>query len=52
MSDKKNWGHTVLGWFVVKEGGEAPLSPTEPEALPPEGDASTSVPPSLSPPPS
>ena len=24
MSDKKNWGSTVLGWFVVKEeGGEA-----------------------------
>jgi hypothetical protein len=43
MSDKKNWGHTVLGWFVVKEGGEAPLSATEPEALPPEGDASTTA---------
>jgi len=41
MSDKKNWGHTVLGWFVVKEGDEAPLSATEPDALPPEGDAST-----------
>ncbi|HYN40167.1 MAG TPA: hypothetical protein VE129_00200 [Thermoanaerobaculia bacterium] len=44
MSDKKNWGHTVLGWFVVKEGGEEPLSTTEPEALPPEGDASTTAP--------
>ena len=40
MSDKRTWGHTVLGWFVVKEGGVEPLSPTEPEALPAEGDAS------------
>ena len=40
MSDKKTWGHTVLGWFVVKEGGEEPLSSTGPDALPPEGDAS------------
>lgn len=40
MNDKKNWGHTVLGWFVVKEGGEEPLSPAGPEALPPEEGAS------------
>ncbi len=45
MNDKKNWGHTVLGWFVVKEGGEdAPVSP-EPEPLPPEGDAGAPPPP-------
>lgn len=40
MNDKKNWGHTVLGWFVVKEGGEEPLSPAGSEALPPEEGAS------------
>ena len=45
MSEKKNWGSTVLGWFVVKEGGEEPLSPAEPEALPPEGDAGAPPPP-------
>ncbi|MBI5446256.1 MAG: hypothetical protein HY900_34205 [Deltaproteobacteria bacterium] len=39
MSDKKNWGHTVLGWFVVKEGGEESLSLAGPEALPPEEGA-------------
>ena len=49
MSDKKTWGHTVLGWFVVKEGGEASLSPTEPEAPPSEGDASTSAAPAPAP---
>lgn len=40
MNDKKNWGHTVLGWFVVKEGGEEPLSLAGSEALPPEEGAS------------
>lgn len=40
MSDKKNWGHTVLGWFVVKEGGGEPLSSAESAALPAEGEAS------------
>ncbi len=49
MSDKRTWGHTVLGWFVVKEGGDASLSHAEPEALPPEGDASTSAPPEPAP---
>jgi hypothetical protein len=34
MSEKKNWGHTVLGWFVVKEGGEESPAPLEPEAFP------------------
>ena len=23
MSDRKGWGSTVLGWFVVREGGDA-----------------------------
>ena len=23
MADKRGWGHTVLGWLVVQEGGEA-----------------------------
>lgn len=33
MSEKKNWGSTVLGWFVVREGEEAGASPGEPPAL-------------------
>ncbi len=33
MSEKKNWGSTVLGWFVVKEGEEAGASPAEPPVL-------------------
>jgi hypothetical protein len=33
MSEKKNWGSTVLGWFVVKEGEEAGASPGEPPVL-------------------
>lgn len=33
MNDKKNWGSTVLGWFVVKEGEEAGASSAEPPAL-------------------
>jgi hypothetical protein len=33
MSDKKNWGSTVLGWFVVQEGGT-------PEGASPPDDAS------------
>jgi len=24
MSDRKGWGSTVLGWFVVQEGGQQP----------------------------
>lgn len=39
MSEKKNWGSTVLGWFVVKEGGEEPPASEEPGPLPAEGDA-------------
>jgi hypothetical protein len=45
MTEKKNWGHTVLGWFVVKEGGETgelgapgaapPLPAEEAAPLPP-----------------
>ena len=33
MSEKKNWGSTVLGWFVVKEGEEATASPGGPDPL-------------------
>jgi hypothetical protein len=32
MTDKKSWGSTVLGWFVVKEGEAQP-------DLPPSGEA-------------
>ena len=40
MSDRKNWGSTVLGWFVTKEGdgGEGPSGSPSPDApLPPGG---------------
>ena len=39
MSDKKNWGSTVLGWFVVKEEGEASPASAEPGAFPGDGEA-------------
>lgn len=45
MNDKKKWGHTVLGWFVEKEGGEEPSASAEPEPLPGEGDAGPPEPP-------
>ena len=45
MSEKKNWGSTVLGWFVVKEGGEAGPAPAEAEAFAAEGDAAAPSPP-------
>jgi hypothetical protein len=48
MSEKKNWGSTVLGWFVVKEGGEETLAPGDAASLPPEGE---SAPPPPEPPP-
>jgi hypothetical protein len=34
MSERKSWGSTVLGWFVVKEDG-SPESPPPPEDSPP-----------------
>lgn len=40
MTDKKNWGSTVLGWFVVKEG-----EPHEAAAVPDEADAPPPPPP-------
>jgi len=45
MSEKKSWGSTVLGWFVVKEGEEGSSAPAEPEAPPGEGDAGALAPP-------
>ena len=45
MSEKKNWGSTVLGWFVVKEGGPETPSPAEAEAFAAEGDAAAPPPP-------
>jgi hypothetical protein len=45
MSEKKNWGSTVLGWFVVKEGGGESLPPEEPEVLPAGEDAGAAPPP-------
>ncbi|MEO7918352.1 MAG: hypothetical protein ABIT01_02750 [Thermoanaerobaculia bacterium] len=56
MSDKKNWGSTVLGWFVVKNDGEEdssvpqadgssePVESTEPGSeteAPAEGESSS-----------
>ena len=47
MSDGKNWGSTVLGWFVVQEdgipGAEAP--PDEPPPATPEPPAFVKEPP-------
>jgi hypothetical protein len=37
MDDKKSWGSTVLGWFVIREAEEGATPPTEgaPEPPPP-----------------
>lgn len=45
MSEKKNWGSTVLGWFVVKEGGQEPLESAEPDPPLPEGAEAAAPPP-------
>jgi len=45
MSEKKNWGSTVLGWFVVKEGGEENLASAEPESALAEEGPGASAPP-------
>lgn len=44
MTDTKSWGSTVLGWFVVREGGPAPDT-----APPPEEPPDTAAPPVASP---
>lgn len=48
MSDKKNWGSTVLGWFVVQDGTAAPEAPSDEAGAPaaaPEPPAFVSEPP-------
>ena len=35
MSERKGWGSTVLGWFVVKEGGEPEGAPLPDDPAPP-----------------
>ena len=45
MSEKKNWGSTVLGWFVVKEGGPEPSESADAESLLPEGEGAGAPPP-------
>jgi hypothetical protein len=35
MSDRKNWGSTVLGWFVVQEDDTAAPAPSSDESAPP-----------------
>jgi hypothetical protein len=39
MSDRKSWGSTVLGWFVVQENGAAAPAPSLDEAAPPAAPA-------------
>ncbi len=40
MNDTKSWGSTVLGWFVVREGGPAPGgAPEEADSPPPDAVA-------------
>src|SRR5216684_2213143 len=41
MSDKKNWGSTVMGWFIVQDGAAAD---TKPENYRPFSDVDTSDP--------
>jgi hypothetical protein len=38
MTDKKSWGSTVLGWFIVQDEAQAPDVPPAP-APPPDADA-------------
>jgi len=35
MSDRKNWGSTVMGWFVVQEDDTAAPAPSSDESTPP-----------------
>src|SRR5512140_3356662 len=47
MSEKKRWGSTVLGWFVVQDGAEASADAGEPppaEAAPAEQPAAPPAP--------
>jgi DNA-binding transcriptional MerR regulator len=42
MADKKNWGSTVMGWFIVQDapdGGSAPQDDYAPEAASSDDDA-------------
>lgn len=47
MSDRKGWGSTVLGWFVVREGDEGAPAPAPDDAPPaaPEPPAFVTEPP-------
>lgn len=44
MNEKRNWGQTVLGWFVVKEGSEESPAPPGPGAWPAGEDAGPTPP--------
>jgi hypothetical protein len=44
MTDTKSWGSTVLGWFVVREGDQAPDQPPEAEGTPAPDAAAPPVP--------
>lgn len=39
MAEKKNWGSTVLGWFVVQEGASAEGAPSEASSTSADDDA-------------
>jgi len=45
MSDRKSWGSTVLGWFVVRENAGAGAPPEDAPASPPDPPAFVTEPP-------
>ncbi len=51
MSDKKNWGSTVLGWFVVQDDAEADADATAPPTEAQEADAAAAAQVFVKPPP-
>ena len=52
MTERKNWGSTVVGWFVTRDGEEeaAPNAPLPPGGVAFPGDAPTTAPPPPPPP--
>jgi hypothetical protein len=40
MSEKKGWGSTVLGWFIVQDEGDLSAAAPDP-SIPPASDAAT-----------
>jgi hypothetical protein len=52
MSDKKSWGSTVLGWFVVQDEASADRQPDAPPTEAQEADAAAAAQVFVKPPPS